>query len=274
MREMTLKEVQAVSLEVLKDVHTFCVGNNIRYTLYGGTMIGAIRHQGFIPWDDDVDIAMPRPDYEKFLQMYKSKTGYELKCYEHGNSQLAFARVCEMKQTLVTQSLPWCNEDTGVYIDVFPLDGAPDDMKTAEQYIKKLYRSWTCVKLNRVSQRRLLNQKTWGRRMNVLIRKMLFRNPIASRVDWTGRHIKACKTIPFGATRHFVNVSFGEYKMKEYQESADFESTIMVPFEDGMFCVCNGYDHLMRTKYGDYMQLPPESERRLKHGGSNYYWLR
>ncbi len=269
---MTLKEIQEVGLKILHDVHNFCVAKQINYTLYGGTMIGAIRHKGFIPWDDDVDIAMPRPDYERFIEEYRSDSGYKLICYEHGGSQLAFARVCEMTDTYVKQSLPWCKHATGVYIDVFPLDGAPDDYNEAKHFIRNLHFSWTCLKLSRVSQRKLKEQKTIKRKFNVLVRKILFRNYFTKQIDWTKRHIDACRSIPYNATNHFANVSFMEYKMKEYQSKDDFQSAILVPFEDGLFYVCNGYDHLMRIKYGDYMQLPPEQQRLLKHGGSGYYW--
>ena len=66
MREMSLREIQLFSLEIMKDVHSFCINNDIRYSLIGGTLIGAMRNKGFIPWDDDIDICMPRPDYERF----------------------------------------------------------------------------------------------------------------------------------------------------------------------------------------------------------------
>ena len=272
MREMTLKEIQDVGLNILHDVHTYCIANKINYTLYGGTMIGAVRHQGFIPWDDDIDIAMPRSDYERFIENYQSIKGYKLICFEQGDSQLAFARVCEMERTYVRQSLPWCSQQTGVYIDVFPLDGAPDNEKEAECFIKKRYFSWMCLKLSRVSQRNISEQKTMKKKLNVLVRRLLFRNIITKRINWTQRHIRLCKSIPFGSTQHFANVSFMEYKMKEYQEISDYQFTKKVTFEDGEFCVCNGYDHLMRVKYGDYMQLPPFEQRNLKHGGSGYYW--
>ena len=73
MKEMTLRELQLFALEILKDVHQFCTQNNIKYSLYAGTLLGAIRHQGFIPWDDDIDIVMPRDDYNRFCQTYQSE---------------------------------------------------------------------------------------------------------------------------------------------------------------------------------------------------------
>ena len=77
MKELTLKELQLCEIDILNNVHHFCLQNNIRYSLYGGTALGAVRHAGFIPWDDDIDIVMPRPDYEYFRRIYKS-TRYQL----------------------------------------------------------------------------------------------------------------------------------------------------------------------------------------------------
>ena len=77
MKQMTNEEIQQVSLKIMKDIHDFCVKNNISYSLYGGSAIGAIRHKGFIPWDDDLDIAMPRPDYDRFIKTYRSEKGYK-----------------------------------------------------------------------------------------------------------------------------------------------------------------------------------------------------
>ncbi len=272
MKEMTLQDIQSVSLDILKDVHNYCIAHDIKYTLFGGTMIGAIRHKGFIPWDDDIDVAMPRPDYERFINEYVSERGYELICEEKGNSLLAFARIVDKERTIVKASLPWTNQTTGVCIDVFPLDGAPDDKDEAKRYISSLRRYWTYAKLSRVALRHLSDYKSVKTKMNILVRKILFRNPICRNINWTRLYSDKCKQIPYGSTRHFANVSFMEYGMKEYQETADFETTVLVDFEDEKFCVCNGYDHLMRVKYGDYMQLPPEKDRIYKHGGSKYYW--
>ena len=105
MREMTLKEIQQVSLGILKDIHKFCVEHDIQYSLCYGTLLGAIRHKGFIPWDDDIDITMPRPEFDRFIKSYQSEKGYRLFAAENndGDTEVSvpFARVCEMQRTFV-----------------------------------------------------------------------------------------------------------------------------------------------------------------------------
>lgn len=136
MKEMTLKEMQNFELDILKDFHEFCVSNNIRYSLDGGTLIGAIRHKGFIPWDDDIDVVLPRPDYEKLCSLYQSEK-YRLKCFQNDkNCYLGFARIYDFKYTTFDTRYPWCKDkNVGLWIDIFPADGAPDN----EDELQKLY---------------------------------------------------------------------------------------------------------------------------------------
>ena len=101
MKEMTTADIQQVSLDILKDIHSFCQKENIKYSLAYGTLIGAIRHRGFIPWDDDVDIMMPRPDYERFIRTYHSAQGYEI-LPEGEESMIAMARVYDVQRTYVS----------------------------------------------------------------------------------------------------------------------------------------------------------------------------
>ena len=114
MKEMTLNEIQNVSLEILKDFHKFCVKNNLTYSLDSGTLIGAIRHQGFIPWDDDIDVIMPRKDYDILCKTYRSEKGYKIISNINQSSFIFFARICEMDKTVVYTDLPWYKEETGV----------------------------------------------------------------------------------------------------------------------------------------------------------------
>lgn len=122
MKEMSLREIQLFSLEILKDVHDFCISNDINYSLAYGTLLGAIRHKGFIPWDDDIDIVMPCPDYERFCKIYRSKK-WRLFSPVNNDCYLNYSRVCDLDKTWVL-SLPWCKESpTGLWIDIFPIDG-------------------------------------------------------------------------------------------------------------------------------------------------------
>ena len=102
MREMTLEEIQQVSLEILKDVHRFCVENDIKYSLCYGTLLGAIRHNGFIPWDDDIDIMMPRPEYDRFIRLYQSEKGYKLFAAENndGDTEVSIALLADRKSVV------------------------------------------------------------------------------------------------------------------------------------------------------------------------------
>ena len=269
---MTIKDIQQVSLEILKDVHQFCVENDICYTLFGGTMIGAIRHKGFIPWDDDVDIAMPRPHYERFLATYKSKKGYKLMAAGTEDSYLAFSRVCEMDKTrVVCQLNKWTRINTGCWIDIFPLDGSYDELPKEKMRSFMISIQWKIC----CSIRESLSDKAQYTEFNNTIKSRCKRwickwLNIKSMIK---RHIEMSKKICWGETNHFSNYSYMWYGLREYQETKDFNSVLLVPFEDSFFYVCNGYDNLMNKKYGDYMILPPFEKRKANHSYNHYYYL-
>ena len=138
MRHLTLQELQQFSLDILKDVAGFCEKNNIRYSLGYGTMLGAVRPKGFIPWDDDVDIMMPREDYEKFRTIYKSKLYSFIDSRNTPDCYIAFGRVCDTKKTLASSCIPWVKKDVGVWIDIFPVDRVPDDKDTFDRIYDSL----------------------------------------------------------------------------------------------------------------------------------------
>lgn len=272
MKEMSVEDIQKISLEILKDVHSFCVEHGINYTLFGGTMIGAIRHKGFIPWDDDVDIAMPRPDYERFLSIYQSKNGYKLFPSGANGNYLAFSRVCEMDKTIaINHILPWTNQQTGVWIDIFPLDGAPDDLEEARCLLDNLKIRWKRCCYARAAKSSISSVTGYLNKAKVLVKKLIYNDFVVSPKVVVDKYIRLSTKFKWGQTNHFWNCSYLRYGMKEYQEINDYTSTILVPFEDSSFFVCNGYDHLMKTKYGDYLQLPPEEKRKSNHALCSYY---
>ena len=132
-RTIDLDEMKRIQLEILDDVHAFCVTHGIRYSLCGGTLLGAIRHKGYIPWDDDIDIMMPRKDYERFLQSYKSTQNKVLDLRTVPTTVELCTKVCRegtfMADRLLGRTL-W-----GINIDIFPIDGMPGDYNHHVQQI-------------------------------------------------------------------------------------------------------------------------------------------
>ena len=276
MKEMTIKEVQQVSLEILKDVHEFCVENDIHYSLSGGTLLGAIRHNGFIPWDDDIDIQLPRPDYDRFIHTYKSKRGYKLFSQEiEGEKNVAYSwtRVCDMQRTLVDSStLPWCAYEVGVWIDVLPCDGMPNNEKEAKSHLMKIKRLtlisyWRGIK----STPYLTYKKGKNRYMKIkfLCKKLLLAFINANWLTTFDKLTKARKKYDYKTCDYFFVIP--HYGMREWQPKKNMESFILHRFEDAEFYIMSGYDANLRSLYGDYMKLPPKNKR-VTHDYNRYYW--
>lgn len=272
MRQMTLQDIQQVCLEILKDVHDFCIKNNIVYTLQGGTLLGAVRHKGFIPWDDDIDIAMPRPDYNRFVKNYHSKHGYRLFSRERPDSPevyLAYTRVCDMKNTLVDyRNLKWTCVKTGVWIDVFPLDGIEDDNAKRAIHYERMNRMSKISYYLRYSKRPFSYNSTLRSRIMWLYSQLYSLFYTTEVID---EHISLCKQVPYGSTNYYTQSAFLGYGMKECHSLSVMKRILKIPFEGNMFCVMAGYDIALKEKYGDYLQLPPIENRIKKHGGL-YYW--
>ena len=128
LRKFTLDEMHAESIKILNDVASFCDKNDIHYILAYGSLLGAIRHNGFIPWDDDIDIAMPREDYERFLATYKSENGYKLFSYKSDPTYIfPFSKVSNIHDSLKYEYLDYGTHLRGIEIDIFVFDKCPNN---------------------------------------------------------------------------------------------------------------------------------------------------
>ena len=271
MKEMSLLDIQSISLEILKDVHSFCESHNIRYSLAYGTLLGAVRHKGFIPWDDDVDIVIPRPDFERFCKEYQSSQGYTIYVPEDGKNYLTFARVCDNNRTDVDAKFPWCVEPTGVWIDVFPLDGMPDDETEFSNHVKRIRA--LMQKEMRVRWTKLMKSSHLSgikEHFFYFIKRIFFCNySISSTVH---EHIQALKSNSFEEKAFYGQLCVMDYPEKEHNPKDDFRTCILMPFCDSYFYVMNGYDNFLKRYYGNYMELPPEEDRVPPQSDFKFYW--
>ncbi|MBQ9636512.1 MAG: LicD family protein [Prevotella sp.] len=274
MREMTTADIQGVSLDILRDVHQFCVENDIKYTLQGGTLLGAVRHRGFIPWDDDIDIAMPRPDYERFIHSYQSKKGYKVISRELPNSKnvmVGYARICEMEKTYVdTSFIPWTDEKTGVWIDLFPLDGAENDLNAFKRRIKRMKFTLFQVNTLRTVHNSFSDVSGYKKKVNLFIKKIVA--PFCS-IHAIDTFIEQCKKMSYDEANYYSNLSFLNYGIRERHRKDVLEETMPIPFGEEHFFIMKGYDEALRDKFGDYMALPPKEKQIPAHGFNRYYWV-
>lgn len=268
MKEMTLREIQLFELDILKDVHEFCVANNIRYSLAYGTLIGAIRHKGFIPWDDDIDIVMPRPDYDRFCRSYKSKAGYEIFAPALNNSYLGYARVCDFKKSQVL-SIPWCTKSpTGIWIDIFPMDGL-----TAEENLRKVYKRLRHLEKQRMRIR--LQIEAFSKPIPLYQKFLIMmRNALHGSTDIkkiTDKYEKIITADDYEKSSHCGNRSILMDFPRDKHPRSVFEHYETKEFEGLQLMVISEYDACLRAIYGDYMTPPPEEER-VQHP-QKIYWL-
>ena len=136
--DLARKKLWAISLDLLFKFDEVCRKHHIKYMLAYGSLLGIIRHKGFIPWDDDIDIIMPRPDFERFCSEYHSVNGYTFYRPEDSKNFMPFARVCDNARTYVKTNHPWSNERTGIWIDIMPIDGLPDEKEEFFEHVKKI----------------------------------------------------------------------------------------------------------------------------------------
>jgi lipopolysaccharide cholinephosphotransferase len=268
MKQLTLIEIQDVSLRIMKEVHAFCLDNNIRYSLAYGTLIGAVRHKGFIPWDDDLDIIMPRPDYERFCKMYKGATTKAF-ATSLGNCYINYGRVCDVN-TIANPHTTWATEEHGVWIDVFPVDGIAD---TYEDFIKN---GDALRKLdNKLFEARGTKDKWNSNRslffnLKKVAKKILFGHYNIDEIK--GQYQRLLNLTDFETSKIAGSVQYPPTIEKEFLPTEIYKEYMLADFCDAKFYILKEYDKFLRRFYGNYMQLPPEEKRVPDHAQHVFYW--
>ena len=262
---MSLKDIQEMSLEILSYIDNFCTNNNIRYSLGYGSLIGAIRHQGFIPWDDDLDIIMPRPDYEKFYKLFNAlgNKQYKLFAPEINNNNYIISRVCEMKRTRVYKFYAWANEPTGVWVDIFPIDAYPGN-ELSDQIIEC---NW---QLYYKSLGKAFNSHMTIKQLAVsAITRFTYRKIDIENIRNRYNHL--ISQLSYENSTYVCNYG-SPYKNKDVHNRHYFDSYKRVPFNSLEVTVISDYDKYLRNIYGDYMTPPPVEKQTRGHVKHKYYW--
>lgn len=256
-RQITSDELKKIQLDILDYVTSFCDENNIHYFLDGGTLLGAIRHKGYIPWDDDIDIGMLRDDYEKMITSFNSKTSstYRFECYETNKSfHIPFGKV--INTTTVLYEPDEKGNKTGINIDIFVYDNAPDDANVNKRQFQRrdLFRNMNLVQhLNHVPNGKVIRRCVVYFCHGVLKLfpdQFFLRKMISNSKRYVKRNM-TCVANYMGFARAYCNKHV-------------FDNYVDVEFEGKKYHAPAGYDEWLRSFYGDYMQLPPV-EARVSH---------
>ena len=263
-RKLTLNDIKKVSLDILISIHEYCKANGIKYSLGYGTMLGAVRHKGFIPWDDDIDILMMREDYDRFLSGYKDS---KFEVIDHKREKkyiLPYAKVVDKNTVLFNSWMP--DLKLGVSVDVFPVDYVGKYMDEAEKlYNKKSL--WGKLFLLKVLDFRWRGYV----KSSFLIFAKLLLLPLSKSflcnklMAFANKNVKETDNGIWGvvvAQDSFLRESFN------YHVYSDIRT---ISFEGRQFDCLAQTDTYLNRIYGNYMELPPEDKRVSTHDSDAYY---
>lgn len=259
---LDLSGIHATELDIMLYFQNICRQYNLKFYLCGGTMLGAARHRGFIPWDDDVDLVMPRPDYDRLISLERKKhiisKPYKMYAYELENADFPFIKICDTRTHLRQQYVHEDEANSHLWIDVQPADGEPEDSRELERRYKRLSRLRTCYTLcfARLGQGQ-------GRFRTAAKYVLVPLARIPGPRFWSRRIISISRKYDYGSSEHVGIVGWGIYGPGESCLKKEYDREVTVTFEGHEMPAMSCWDSYLKALYGDYMKLPPESQRRV-----------
>lgn len=252
-----MKPLQRVQLEMLKVVVGFCEQHALRWFLLGGSALGAVRHKGFIPWDDDIDVGLPRPDYDRLLEILKRdlQAPFFLQTRETDlEYPLHFAKVRNSATTFIQSNMAHLRMNHGIGIDLFPLDGYPSSTGRITFWfiLFKVMRGMLMHKYGIRSDKRVVR---WGMKLVSLPFTTRF---LHAAVEWCVRRTDY-------ESSEMIHNWWGAWGIKEVMPKRVFGEGRQVPFESLICRIPTDFESYLSRIYGEYMKLPPEDKRVSHH---------
>lgn len=248
MVELNKEEIHQYLLDCMQYLHEICEKYNLYYILCSGSCLGAVRHQGFIPWDDDIDIFVPRNQYDKLINVLANESNIYLPM-TYKNKFDYYLPYCKLvdTRTVLFHGVERQISQMGLFIDIFPIDGLPNNIDSREKHIKQIMKIYKLIRVT-----------------NGIHTNNLLKNTIKKMLGHLFNSKKLCQKIDLLATKYPLQDS--KYAMDIVWGTKPFlyedvKDRILVPFEDHYFYIPKNYDHYLKTIYGDYMKLPAEDQR-------------
>lgn len=265
MKELQLSEIKKIELDILKYFDQFCSENKIRYFLCNGTLLGSVKYKGFIPWDDDIDVMMPRKDYDRFIQLHKSKENKKLLCQEKDEQYVfPFAKLMDTT-TIISNQTTLKRYVYGLHIDIFPIDYWNENLKKSQKQASQIQRYLTycglsiacfskgrnilrtCLKNALIFCTHLIGHKYYFKKLQQMV----------ARVSYTQKRNCGCVVWPVYGKREVLPIDI-------------FSNSVMLEFEGFEFPAPIGYDTYLRSLYGNYEMDPPPKKQKTHHSFKAY----
>lgn len=260
------KEIKRELVDMLNWFNNFCSQQGIVYSAMGGTLLGAIRHKGFIPWDDDIDVSVTREMYEKIRSlrdMIRKSGKYDVVCVEDGTSEFPFIKL--LNKNIAVRQVNMKTDSDYLWIDIFPYDYAPEDKILRDRIFKDCHRTRLMLESSLIAKDGKIkkDRKTMIKSTMSPLFRMVGSEKLALRISKEAQKYR-------NTDKECVCAFVWGYGAHECIKTKDFTDTFMVPFEDSEIRIMSCYEEFLTKVFGNYMELPPV-EKRVSHSIDAWY---
>lgn len=268
---LSIKEIQKIDYEMVKEFVKICKKYKFKYYIIGGTLLGAIRHQGFIPWDDDMDIAMPREDFEQFLVCASKELPNNLELITFKNNKkyrYYLPRIINKKYEIVEKRYEKLNEKSNIFIDIFPIDGSPNNIFLRKIFYLKIMFYRMLVSMYYIDtiepdkKRNFLDKILIKIAKIIPIKKMVKPKKVLTKID------NLLKKNKFENSK-YVGTIMGAYRIREMVPKEYFGKPQKYKFEDTLLYGPEKYHQYLTHIYGNYQEIPKVKQTHYLKGDKN-----